>query len=430
MLGFVVSQQAFASGYEKSIMWGGRSAGFAGIATPYTSGADALYFNPAGIVADKTGQEVSFNISPVSSQFKGPINNQNDEATSATNLSTPFGLIYGNTVNEQWGFAVGGYVSGGSKVSYEDITFTGVPAGMDVKTDVQFLELALGAAYKVNDKLKLGASLRNTYSSGEFGFVQRLGNQGALGYSVLNAKLTGLKDTKPGFGLGAQYQLDEKTRLGLRYRSEVKIEASGTLEGNLHTAGPGASGSTIPVTPASGTAETTFPQALTLGAQHQLNEMWTLLAEYGWTNYSKVDVITLKGVIATTTTGTIANGSAVQQYWQDQHNYRLAAQYGTDVDWPVRFGYGYTSQVTNEAYARAAFTPPAVAHTLTVGTGRELSIGEKPLRFDSGLEYTFASGDGNPNGSTSASAGGGGDFRKGTFATSSYALHLGLAYMF
>lgn len=410
--------QVFAAGYEKSIMWGGRAAGFAGISTPYSTGADALYFNPAGIVGDKAGQEVTFNVSPVWSQFKGPINNQNEEATSATNLSTPFGLIYGNTVNETWGFAVGGYVSGGSKVSYEDVTFTGVAPGMDVKTDLQIAEIAAGAAYRVNDKLKLGASVRNVYASGEFGFLSR---QSAV--AVANVKLTDLKDTKPGFALGAQYKLDDDTQFGLRYRSEVKIEAGGTLGGGVHTAGGGGT-VIVPITSTSATAKTTFPQALTLGALHKLNEDWTLLAEYGWTNYSKVDVITIDGTI----NGTAA--PAVEQYWKDQHNYRLAAQWGPDADWPLRFGYGYTSQVTNEDRARASFFPPAVAHTVTVGTGRDFSVSERAFRFDTGFEYTWGSAEGNPNGSVAGATGAGTDFRKGTFSTTSYAAHLGLAYMF
>jgi hypothetical protein len=84
--------------------------------------------------------------------------------------------------------------------------------------------------------------------------------------------------------------------------------------------------------------------------------------------------------------------------------------------------------VTNVDYARASFTPPAVAHTVTLGSGHDFAIGERPVRFDSGLEYTFATGDGNPNGAAAGSLAG--DFRKGKFTTTSYALHLGVAYMF
>ena len=56
--------QASASGFEKSIMIGGKSAGLAGIATPWVQGAEALYFNPAGLASDKPGGEVALDISP------------------------------------------------------------------------------------------------------------------------------------------------------------------------------------------------------------------------------------------------------------------------------------------------------------------------------------------------------------------------------
>jgi len=107
-------EATWASGYEKSIVWGGRSAGLAGIATPYMQGSQALYFNPAGLVSDKVGQDVSLNLSPTWSQFKGPINDSSAQSTSDRKMLVPFGAMYGMTVNENLGFGVGVYVSGGS----------------------------------------------------------------------------------------------------------------------------------------------------------------------------------------------------------------------------------------------------------------------------------------------------------------------------
>jgi long-subunit fatty acid transport protein len=254
--------------------------------------------------------------------------------------------------------------------------------------------------------------------------LQRIGVLPVVGYSVANIKVTDIKDSKPGFALGAEYKLDENWQFGLRYRSPIRIEGSSTIGGDVHTA----SGATVGLKSADATVVTEFPQALTLGALHKCDDMWTILAEYGWTNYSKIDVIDINGPIVTSTGTTLASKAAVPMYWQDQHNYRLAAQYGHEGEWPLRFGYGYTSQVTNTDYARAAFTAPAAAHTLAVGTGRDFTWSERAMRFDSGLEYTWSSGSGNPNGAAAGSASG--DFRQGDFALSSYALHLGLASTF
>lgn len=418
--------QAHAAGYEKSIMWGGRPAGFAGIATPYSQGSESLYWNPAGLVSDRVGQDLSFNVSPVWSQFKGPFNNANEEATSSQSLTTPFGLIYGNTVNETWGFGVGGYVSGGSSAKFDDINFPGVAAGMDVETNLRIVELAAGAAYKVSDAFRLGVSARMVFASADFAIIQRTGvlpgPASALGNTVANVKLTGLKDTTPGFAIGGQYRLSEQTALGFRYRSEIELSASGDVGGNLHTQ----NGGVVPFVTNAATAKTSFPQQFTLGAQHAFNEMWTGLAEYAWTNYAKVSTIDVTGTIGTSTT-TLANGTQVRQDWKDQHNVRLAGQYG-GFSWPLRFGYGWTSQVTNSDFARPSFAPPAAAHTLTLGTGTNMSVMEAPLTFDAGFEYTWSQGEGNPGGAQAGNPAG--DFRKGDFSVKSYALHLGVGYAF
>jgi hypothetical protein len=82
----LMGTSANAAGFEKSIVWGGRSSGVAGIATPYIQGADALYFNPAGLAGDKEGQTLSFNISPTQSSFKGPSTTQMIPASRRQNF--------------------------------------------------------------------------------------------------------------------------------------------------------------------------------------------------------------------------------------------------------------------------------------------------------------------------------------------------------
>src|SRR4051812_13441628 len=114
-LSLLVSSQLFAAGFEKSISWGGQTSGVAGIGSPYIQGSQALFFNPAGLASDRVGQDVSFNISPTSPTFTGPINNANYVETSQNTIITPFGLIYGNTLTEHLGIGIGAFVSGGSK---------------------------------------------------------------------------------------------------------------------------------------------------------------------------------------------------------------------------------------------------------------------------------------------------------------------------
>ncbi|CAN5396600.1 outer membrane protein transport protein [soil metagenome] len=410
---------AFASGFEKSITWGGRTAGVAGVATPYVQGAEALYFNPAGLVADKVGNSISFDISAISPQFKGPINNNNDVVTSESKLLTPVSLIYGNTLNEKWGFGVGYFVSGGASTNFPGISFPNSTYAPDVKTDLQIFEASAGLGYRVDENLKIGFAWRVVMANADFAFVKRASATG-----LANAKLTGLKDTQgAAFKLGAQYKVDESTEIGLTWRSEVNFNANGKAQvtGFSSLGGAGAVQAEQDAT-----AHTTFPMQVTLGGLHKFSDDWNIMGEWVWTQYSRVGEI----VVDSTSFATTGNQTRLQTDWRDQHNIRIAAEYNTP--WPVRFGYVWTSSVTNPDYARASFAPPAPAHTFTLGTGKAFAMGEGAdanFRVDGALEYTFSSGDVSDK-AAAGTTGPGQDTRNGTYSVSATALHLGLAYMF
>ncbi|HVK60768.1 MAG TPA: outer membrane protein transport protein [Bdellovibrionales bacterium] len=412
----VSAQQAFAAGYEKSIMFGGHSGAFAGIATPWISGSQSLYFNPAGLVKSESGQDISFDISPTRSQFQGPINNANAEVKSEPQVTTPFGLMYGNSINDKFGFGVGYFVSGGSKAVYDNIEFGAFGNDADVKTDLTITEASLGAAYQIMPGLRIGAAYRMVIAEADFAFVQRA----AGGLALINAKLTDLKDSNSsGFRFGAQWDVSEATKLGFNYRSEVDLSASGRISGDVFT--PGADGI---VSGADATASTTFPQQATLGVQQMFGEFWKGLAEYAWTQYSKVDKISVD--TETTAGGFPLVDPELIQDWKDQHNIRLAAEYAGFM-LPIRFGYGWTSQVTNSDFARASFTAPGPAHTLTAGTGYAIDFGNgQNLEMNGALEYTRTQGDGNGAAAGEAT----GDIRTGQHTTTATALHLGVAYLF
>ena len=417
VLGFGSVQQARAAGYEKSIMWGARSAGIGGIATPYIQGSEALYFNPAGLVSDKVGQDVSFNISPTWSQFKGPINNRNDVATSSTSTSFPFGLAYGMTLNEKWGFGVGGYISGGSKAIYDNVSFSDYAFQPQVKSDLTIAELAAGVGYRVDENLKVGLAYRVILANASFSTITRSVANGP----IINTTLADLKDTEfTGFKLGAQYKLGEKTLLGFSYRSEVNLKAKGSINATLAQSNA-LGGGTTPVSTTGATASTTFPMAATIGLQEDCTEQWRFLLEYVWTNYSRVREIAIDGTVGPNPI------PAVEQDWFDQHNFRFGGEY-KGMSWPVRFGYVMTTQVTNATRARAAFEAPGLGHTLTLGTGHVWTMMERPLQFDVAGEYSMVSGKG--KGSDAGANTNADDIRSGSYTTSAYVAHLGVSYAF
>ena len=414
----VVASSASAAGFEKSIPWGGRTAALAGIGTVDQEGAAALYFNPSALAGKNVGQDVFFSVAPTQAQFKGPITNTNEQITGSTTLTTPFALIYSATLNESWGFGVGAFASGGASANFSDVEWVANGAYKpEVKTDIKILELSAGAGYRLSDKWRLGASWRMVMAEANFSFVRR-----ANAAATANAKLTGLKDTQSAaFRLGATYDHSEDTQFGINFRSEVNFAATGRISSTVFLNANGATVGAQSVNDSDAKAETSFPMALALGLRQKLSEGWTFFGEYALTKYSKIDQIKL------TSSGTPALNTNLATEWKDQHNLRLAAEMAGD--WPLRFGYGYTSTVTEGSLARASFTPPGPAHTLTVGTGQSFM---ENLRVDGAFEYTTVSGDGGSaaSGETNPTTNAKVDARNGSYAAQAMVVHLALSYGF
>src|SRR4051794_17933676 len=91
---------AFASGFEKTVLWSGRYSGIAGIANSNVEGSQSLAFNPAGLLTSRIGQDASLNLSGIASRFKGPVGVSNQQETGEQTLVTPFSLIYSATLND------------------------------------------------------------------------------------------------------------------------------------------------------------------------------------------------------------------------------------------------------------------------------------------------------------------------------------------
>lgn len=414
-MGLMIPALGQAAGYEKNILFGAHAGGLAGIASTYVTGAESVYFNPAGLAAQKSDQEVAFDLSPTWSTFKGPINNQNEVVTGAQTMSPIFGLLYSAKLSDKSGIGVGAYVSGGARAQFDDVAFTGYNGTAQVYTNLSVTELALAYAGQATENLRWGVAWRYVMASASFGATAR---PNAL--AVTSVEITGLKATQPlAFKGGLQYKLGDKANISFVWRTEAQLDASGGETGGkiISPAAP------TMIQPGASSARTVFPTAITLGYDRTLSDNWTFFTEYVFTQYSKVYSVEVK--TESTTFNSTGGQVSLAQQWKDQHSLRLASEY-RGWGMPFRFGYVYTSPVTNTDYPRAAFAPPAVAHTLTVGSGYNML--QNKAEFDWGLEYTTSSGDGGTN--AAGTSGLGADYRMGTYSVAAYSLHMGFKYGF
>jgi long-chain fatty acid transport protein len=420
---FSLSTTAFAAGYERSIMFGGKAGGLAGVTTTTTQGARSIYFNPSEL-AGRAGHSLTLDISPTAGKIQTPISDENTLETD-NSFTSPGGIFYSYAPNEKWGFGVGIFPSGGSGFEFEDVTVSNTidyRGTASVRSKIQLVEASIGAAYKISDTFKLGLAWRVLRADADFAFIQR----GATGpvNTLANIELNNMTDTVySGIRLGAAWDVTPTTHLGLTYRSEMEVKAEGTYGGKVL-----ASAVLPPATPidnSKAVAQTVFPQQLALGLKQNLSDTWNLYSEINWVNYSRVGNVSLREPI------TYGGGTSLttdppdlQQDWKDQYNVRIAGEY-MGWSWPLRFGYMWTSIVTSKDFARSTSSAPGPGHTFTVGTGYSAS---ENWTLDGAFEYGVQNGEG--NGALAGQTGPGTDIRAGDHKATVYALHFGVEYSF
>lgn len=400
------AESARAAGFENPILWSGKFSGMGGASAAQVSGAQALFFNPAGIVKNKPGQDASFNLTSSNSSTQAPISTSNETVSSNPTMTSPLGLLYSASPSEDYGYALGAYTAASLNTDFENIDYPDFPGGPDLKTSLQISEIAAGVAYQLNPKLKFGSAIRLVSFKARF---KTLKNESSLLLNPDFKKLAGSDII--GFKFGLQYKLNKQVQFGLAYRSQVDLQGRGWISGDtIDSIGD------LPITTETVSVKMIFPQQVNMGVLYRWDNKWTSAAEVSWTNYSKMSSIEIAGTI--NSSHTTAQTSNLKLDWADLWVLRLGGEFN-GFKLPIRAGYIYSSQVTNSKWAQATFSPPGASHTLTMGTGLPLA---PDLQFEGGAEYTMNNGH--------VGQGGSADVRPGDYSMSTAALHMGFEYNF
>ena len=349
-----------------------------------TAGAENnsyAYFNAAGLTRQKGTQ---FNIGGT---YIAP-------KASAGNVEFADGTR-GSDINNIVHAAVAPNMSYSHQV--DDKTFVGVsmnvPYGMVTKYDrdwagsdhgitskVTSVTVTPMGAYKVNDKLSLGAGLQMQYIKAKLTNTARpLAAHGIT--EPTKSKISG--DTFDiGYQLGALYEFDENTRVGLGYRSQIRHKLKGEIEADTSIYGP--YGAAVgPMLNQDITARLTTPDMLSLGVFHQVNDKWALMAEYQRVFWSSFENLTIKGKELNTADGYVSN---VKENWRDTNFYSVGANYKIDNQWTWRLGLAY-----DQSAVRYEHRTPRIPDSdrLWYSTGLSYKYNDK-LTFDLAYTYIYA----------------------------------------
>jgi len=125
---FLGAPLAMGAGFEKSTLWSGKYQGISGAATSSASGAEALYFNPAGIVGGKSHQEATLNLSPTVIEGSAPVVESASRSETGKGFAILNGLFYRYKSSESpWAIGAGVYTAGGVNIQYNDVIIPGRP---------------------------------------------------------------------------------------------------------------------------------------------------------------------------------------------------------------------------------------------------------------------------------------------------------------
>ena len=278
------------------------------------------------------------------------------------------GLFYTNKLSNQVavGFGVFGFF--GLASEYED---NWVGRYYAKKIQLQGLTLMPSVAYKMNDKLSVGAGLNAMY--GTMDTTMAVNNRPI----PLNPTPDGsmeIKDNEWGYGgkFGVLYEMSKGTRIGLTYLTATRLDFSAPVQ--LSNVGPLASllnGRTINMT-------VRAPQQVMVSGYHELSDKLAVMGDWGWENWQKFGKID----VSAENTGVVT----VNAHYQNTWHVALGAQYKLSEPLKVSFGGAYDSSMVDGANR----TP-----TLPVGATWRFAGGAQyamspTMTFTGGYEYIWS----------------------------------------
>lgn len=194
-------------------------------------------------------------------------------------------------------------------------------------------------AYKVTDRLSLGAALNLMY--GIFSTTVAVNNP-SPGLPDGQAEL---EDTRWGFGgnFGVLYELSDTTRFGLQYTTEIALDFEDTID--FSGLGPGMTTAlqAAGLLDAEIALDMTVPQTAMASFYHQLGDRWALLGNLGWQDWSEY------GKVGVRVDARNTKDITKERDYDDSWHTALGAQYDMDGPWLLTFGTAFDSGIIDKA---------------------------------------------------------------------------------
>lgn len=350
-----------------------------------TAGAEDnsyAYYNVAGLTRQK-GTQLTVGgtyIAPkaTAKNVRDAQGNRDADVQNVVHAAVSPNITISHQINDKWFIGLAGNSPFGMIAKY-DHEWIGKDHG--ITSDVKTATFTPMTAYKATDNLSLGAGVQIQYlwahltgssSSTGTGHVAEDGHSWAVGYQ-----------------LGALYELTEKTRFGVGYRSEIKHK----IKGKMKSSGSALSMSPDPEMAGKGAfidsllnqsikVNLDTPAMLSFGAYHDINDRWAIMAEYQRVFWSSFQDLTFKSRSGHNMPGKDYIAS-VNEKWRDTNFYSLGTSIMLDEQWKLRLGLAYDQSAVTLQH-RTPRIPDSDRFWMTAGLGYHYNE-----HLDFNLAYTY-----------------------------------------
>lgn len=312
---------------------------YAGVGVDGTD-ISGVYYNPATMTLHPgTAIQAGFVAVGLDLAYEG-----NDGSTENGQYNTqaiPHGYISHQLTDSMWiGLAM--TVPFGMGTEYKDIWSQ---SDRGISAEVLTFDFNPNVAWKVSDKLSLGAGMSIQYAAAD---LKKRVKHPMFGYANSEIDADSLAW---GFNVGLMWSPLENLRFGLSYRSKVNHNADGDLTiGDV--GGPDNVVMSGDFMTMDASATLSAPAWAMATAAWDVNDLLSLYATFRWTDWSSFEELTIE-------TNMPGVGDTIQNHWQDAYLFSVGADLRFTNWWTFRAGIGYETSVIDNPSYRTTIIPDA-----------------------------------------------------------------------
>jgi long-chain fatty acid transport protein len=298
--------EGFSGGWDNSLI-GARPAGMAAAFVGLADDANAIFYNPAGLsfISDDGGLIVCGKRYFPTHTYINPT----DKKSISENPASLFEIFTYFRLSPKLTFGLGAYTpyaGGGIRWSKEDI-------GFDLEADVGVLALSPTFSYKLSEVFAFGLNINGYYIISH----QKLSQPP----TILNTEET---DFVVSYSVSMFIKPNKKWSFGITYHGPSDVQMTGNTE----------------TTAIKVDSETKFylPFSLAMGFAYQINKKLTLVGEYDFFRWSKLDTLE-KTIYFPAPLGTMVHIEKLG--FRDSYYLKIGGEYDLSEKWTIRLGFSY-----------------------------------------------------------------------------------------